>query len=485
MPDRVIRISQIVGEPHLDNFNSRKLHQVDKGGRSSVKSSKNEVKIALRMIEDKTCEVAVVRQNHVDHRDTTFAGLKIGFERLGYPLRAKRDYPTGKSGSLYIRTPQENYVHFAGLNDPESIKGIRPTKLGNEIKILWLFEITQFRSEYDMNQVIATFLRGQKDYFMILYEYNPHPKTSHWTYAWVKKMMKRDDAYVQHTNYIDLPEWQQRDWIGELMLQEINMLKEIDYEQYKNIYLGLPANLVGTIYKKFDKNNPNHVGECGLQKYMKIDIGNDYGVVDATVFTARGTLAGFNGIEIPSTFYHKNCINVGSYLQEDYIDRFFEWVEKLHDRFPMGMTIWVDSANKDFKDTIEREIVRRNVWYLAMGDLNKLKRLDKVQTKRGEIRKKDISAIQGRINLMNRMLGVDFIKIDPICVELIKAIEEAEYDKWNDRLDDGTVDVDSLDSLEYSWLDDMDIIDDKIYMKRGVINGAKQKQARGYTIGNF
>jgi hypothetical protein len=298
-------------------------------------------------------------------------------------------------------------------------------------------------------------------------------------------MMKRDDAYVQHTNYIDLPDWQQKDWIGELMLQEINMLKEIDYEQYKNIYLGLPANLVGTIYKNFDKNNPNHVGKCGLEKYMKIDIGIDYAVVDATVFTFRGTLQGFNGIEIPRTWYHKNGISLGNYLQEDYIDRFFEQAEIVHDRFGMGMTIWVDSANKDFKDTLAREIVRRNVWYLAMGDLNKMKRLDKVQTKRGEIRKKDISAIQGRINLKNRMLGADFYKIDPSCVELIKAHEEAEYDKWNDRLDDGTVDVDSLDSDEYSWLDDMDIIDDKIYMKRGVINGAKQKQARGYTIGNF
>jgi PBSX family phage terminase large subunit len=435
------------------------------------------------MIEDKTCEVAVVRQNHVDHRDTTFAGLKIGFERLGYPLRAKRDYPTGKSGSLYIRTPQENYVHFAGLNDPESIKGIRPTKLGNEIKILWLFEITQFRSEYDMNQVIATFLRGQKDYFMILYEYNPHPKTSHWTYAWVKKMMKRDDAYVQHTNYIDLPEWQQKDWIGELMLQEINMLKEIDYEQYKNIYLGLPANLVGTIYKNFDE--ARHVGECGLQPYMKIDIGIDYGVVDATCFTFRGTNQGFNGIEIPMSWWHKNGISVGNYLQEDYIERFFEQAEIAHKRFNMGMTVWVDSANRDFKDTLAREIIRRNVWYLVVGDLNKMKRLDKVQTRRNEIRKKDISVIQGRINLTTRMFGSDFLKIDPSNKGLIRAFQEAEYDKWNDRLDDGSTEIDRIDSFEYCWLDDSEIINDKIYMKRGVINGAEQKQARGYNIGNF
>jgi hypothetical protein len=218
---------------------------------------------------------------------------------------------------------------------------------------------------------------------------------------------------------------------------------------------------------------------------MKIDIGIDYGVVDATCFTFRGTLQGFNGIEIPHTWWHKNGVSIGNYLQEDYIDRFLEQAEVVHDRFGMGMTIWVDSANKDFKDTLAREIIRRNVWYLVIGDLNKLRKIDRIKPKRGEIKKKDISAIQGRIDLKNRMLGADFYKIDPSCPELIKAHEEAEYDKWNDRLDDGTVDVDSLDSDEYSWLDDMDIIDDKIYMKRGVINGAKQEQARGYTIGNF
>jgi len=467
---RTIRISEIVGEPHLKHFNSKKLHQIDKGGRNSLKSSKNEVKVGLTMLGDPNCEVAIIRQNHVDHRDTTFAGLKIGFERLGYPLRAKRDYPLGKTGTLYIRTPQGNYVHFAGMNDPESIKGIRPTQLNNAIKILWLFEITQFKSEYAMNQVIATFLRGKKDYFMILYEYNPHAKSSHWTYEWLRKMKQRTDTYIQHTNYNDLPDWQQQEWLGELSIQEINALKEIDYEQYKNIYLGLTANLVGTIYKKF---NSSHVGKCGLSPYMKMDIGVDYGVTDATVFTARGTLAGFNGIEIPMSYYHKNGKSQGVYLQEDYLDRFFEFADKVYNEYGVATTVWVDSANKDFKDTLEREIVRRGVWYLVIGRLNKLKRLDKTNTKRGEIRKKDDSALQGRINLMNRMLGAGFITIDPSNEELIPAIIEAEYDKNNDRLDDGTVNVDSLDSLEYSWLDDMEIIDDKIFMKRGVINGVR------------
>lgn len=460
---QTIRISEIVGEPHLDHFNSRALHQIDKGGRNSAKSSKNEIKIAMLMLQDPTCEVAVIRQNHVDHRDTTFAGLKVGFERLGYQLKPKRDYPTGNSGSLYMRLPQGNYVHFRGVNDIESTKGIRPHKAGNQIKVLWMFEITQFKDEYEMNQAISAFIRGKKDYFMILYEFNPHPKVTHWTYEWVAKMAQREDAYVKHTNYNDLPKWQQQEWLGRYAIQEIEALQDIDYEQYKSIYLGLPANLAGTIYKKFDIQK--HVGVCD-STYLKIDIGADYGMTDATVFTARGTLPGFAGIEIFKTYYHKNGKSGGAYVMEDYITEFLRFAESIHDQHGLPMTIWIDSAEKDFKESLSRAILVRRITYLVVGRLNKLRKNDRITYGKNEIKKKDISALQARINLKNLMLAADFVKYDPSCKELIKATSEAEYDKNNERRDDGTVDVDSLDSEEYSWLDDLELIEKYILSRR-------------------
>jgi hypothetical protein len=184
------------------------------------------------------------------------------------------------------------------------------------------------------------------------------------------------------------------------------------------------------------------------------------------------------------SWWHKNGISVGNYLQEDYIDRFFEQAEIAYNKFGMVMTIWVDSANKDFKDTLAREIMRRSVRYLIIGDLNKMNRLDKVQAKRSEIRKKDMSVIQGRINLTTRMFGSNFIKIDPSNDGLIRAFQEAEYDKWNDRLDDGSTEIDRIDSFEYTWLDDMDIIDEMIFIKRGVENAVKQQKKVEHFIGD-
>jgi len=177
MTQRKIRISEIVGEPHLKHFSDfETMHQVDKGGRASLKSSKNEIKIPFAFAKDPTAEAVCVRAVYKDHRDTSFAGLKIGFERLGWPLKAGVDYPKGKNSTMYISTSQGNYVHFVGLNDYESQKGARPTKLGNAIKLLWLFEITQFKSEFEMNNIISNYARGKKDWFVILYEFNPPAK---------------------------------------------------------------------------------------------------------------------------------------------------------------------------------------------------------------------------------------------------------------------------------------------------------------------
>ncbi len=48
-----------------------------------------------------------------------------------------------------------------------------------------MFEITEYRDEYEMNQAIATFTRNKTmaDTFVIHYEFNPPPLRSHWIYA--------------------------------------------------------------------------------------------------------------------------------------------------------------------------------------------------------------------------------------------------------------------------------------------------------------
>ena len=83
--------------------------------------------------------------------------------------------------------------------------------------------------------------------------------------------------------------------------------------------------------------------------------------------------------------------------------------------------------------------------------------------KRRKATKKEKSVIQERGDVTELGFGADYFNVDPVeCKQLVKALESAEYNKHGDLADDGRSDIDSIDAFWYSWLEDMDIINDTI-----------------------
>lgn len=440
-----VLISDIVARPHLARFNSDKLHQLDHGGRAGYKSSKNAIKIAYHMLNDPNCEVVVVREDYSDHKDSTFADLKIAFGRLGVKLKSGVNYPKGND--LWIRLPQGNYIHFKHMKDIDKLKGTRPRNPNNYIKIVWYFEITQFKSEWYINESNATFMRGDKDYFFALYEWNDAPKLSHWTYDFAKKMKQRDDAYVYKTNYNDAPEWQQKKFLGRIILKEIEKLKEIDPEQFKSTYLGFPANLGGTVYKQFslDRNVKQ-----ATREYVDITMGVDVGGNDATSFVAKGWRPNYEGVESFAHYYHKNGETGGIKNINDYVEDLLDFCKHIYAEYHIPITVFIDSANLMFKQLVEEYAMTQEYRYMIIEDLPKMKKLKTAN--------KNKSILQGRVDMNEIMFGSGFHTIDPSCNQLIKAFQEREYDKKGNPADDGSSDVDSIDSSDYGWLKEMDFI---------------------------
>jgi len=444
-----VNLSDIIAVPHLKYFNNTLPHQLDHGGRAGYKSSKNGIKLAKMMLEDPQCEVVVIRENYSDHKDSTFADLRISFERLGVHLKQGTNYPNGND--LWIKLPQGNFVHFAHMKDMDALKGIRPRNPKNQIKAVWYFEITQYKSERYITEANATFMRGDKDYFMAFYEWNDAPKLSHWTYDFKKKMEQREDAYVKKTNYNDAPMWQQEKFLGKMLLNEIQRLQDIDPEQYKSTYLGFPANLGGTVYKQFDLDRNV---KPATHEYMDLVIGIDVGGNDATTFTLRGITPNYKSMEIPRTYYHKNGITGGIKNINDYVDDFLQFASEIHARYKKVITVYIDSANLMFKQLVEEYSHSERYAFILVEALPKMKRIKGA--------KKEKSVLQGRADMNELMFGSGYCTIDPQCTELIKAIQEREYDKKGNPADDGSSDVDSIDSYDYTWLYDMDFIYDMI-----------------------
>ena len=443
-----VRLSDQIAPMFHDRFNSKLLHQVDKGGRGSTKTSKNAMKIVKDILENPDSNVVVVRRYAKDNRQSTYREIVRAFGRLGIVLEHKEN--------LFYSPLQIRYgnasIYFAGLDDFESLKGIIPDE--NSINIIWFFEITQYRNDYEMQQVIATFSRGNPKYFYCLYEFNPHPNLSHWTYDWLEKMETRPKVILTHTTYLDLPHDLQYKWLGHIFIEEAEAIKELDYEQYKSIYLGLPARLKGAIYKKFNMKNYEHQLTYSNSFYS---IGVDYGETDATVFTHTGFHKMMRSVNVLDEFYHKNK-GMDQKDINDYCDSFFDFASECHDKHGRPMMVFVDSASKSFYTLLVNESARRKINYLDIRKVNKKKRKENAKT-----------AIQQRIDLTNLMLGCEgYLNIDISCKHLLLALETVEYDDKGERIDNGTYNIDSLDSFEYSWLEWYEEIETGILKAKGV-----------------
>ena len=228
---------------------------------------------------------------------------------------------------------------------------------------------------------------------------------------------------------------------------------------YDRFILGKWVRGEGAIYKKFDTKR--HVVDLsGInEQYLEIRVGVDYGETDATVYTAVGIKKGLRGIDVIDTYYHKNGASgrVEKNINE-YVSDFMDFLFKLQQRFPRNyIQVKIDSANKSFIKLSQQRAAQERLRRIDIEAVNKTKE-----------NRSSKSAIQERVDTLNMMFIRDYLRIDSKCKELISAIQGAVYDDKGDRLDNKTVNVDSLDSFEYAWKDYINEINEYInYYMRG------------------
>lgn len=263
-----VKLSSLIAPHFHNNFNSRKVHQIYEGGRGSTKTSRNALRLATAMIEDDNCNIVVVRRHKNTLRNSAFQELKLAFTRLG--LSEGIDYNATVSPLKITVNLNGNTAYFGGLDNYEKLKGMIADQDTNairdnmhhvyspddlaadvaeapvqaQIKYLWLMEITEFKQEEDILQTIATFSRGDKEYFCILYEYNPPKNKYHWINEWKDDMATKKDVLVHHSDYRTVP----KEWLGQVFISIAENLKQHDENRYNHIYLGEVTGLDGLIY---------------------------------------------------------------------------------------------------------------------------------------------------------------------------------------------------------------------------------------------
>ena len=174
-------------------------------------------------------------------------------------MQEKLDYQANIS-PLEIHFNNKNNIYFAGGDDYEKIKGMIDEK--NPIKILWFEEITEFKEPEEIEQIIATFTRGNDDWFIVLYSYNPPKNKYHWVNVWEEQMKKRKDCIVTHSDYTTVS----KKWLGKIFIEQAEELKKNDEKRYRWIYLGEVIGIEGLI---LNADNIEWVPENYLRKRNK------------------------------------------------------------------------------------------------------------------------------------------------------------------------------------------------------------------------
>ena len=207
----MIKIRDIVAPHFWNTFNSKKTNQIYKGGRSSTKSSMISIKIVYNCLNNDNCSAVILRKHQNQLRKSVYKEIKRACKRLG--LKEDIDYKAGLS-PMEIRLNNGNTIYFAGGDDYENVKGtIDEDKL---IKIVWFEELTGWDNSEDIEQIKTTFTRGNDDWFIAFYSFNPPKNKFDWVNEWVESKTKSNNYLVHQSDYRTVPQ----KWLGQIAIQE-------------------------------------------------------------------------------------------------------------------------------------------------------------------------------------------------------------------------------------------------------------------------
>lgn len=198
---------------------------------------------------------------------------------------------------------------------------------------------------------------------------------------------------------------------------------------YDRFILGNWVAAEGRIYEDFSQKcviSPAELKErLAAAPLISSVVGVDYGGnKSASAFVHTGFDAGFRNVYVLSEHYDRRNSSA-----ESLISAFRDYIAEEKTRFPSLGLACCDSAEqlliKSFRSAVNLEIKN------AM--------------------KKQVST---RINMVNRLISSGRLHVSSECPHLIEALKSAVWNEKSihrdERLDDGSTNIDSLDALEYS-----------------------------------
>lgn len=290
---------------------------------------------------------------------------------------------------------------------------------GSSIKYCYGDEIAKWNKE--VFQMLKS--RLDKPYSCFDGSCNPEHPTH-----WLKEFLDNEelDIYLQQYTIFDNP-FLDPDFVEQLCKEYEGTI------YYDRLILGLWKRAEGSIYIKFADNPDDFVKTADKEHISRIDIGIDFGGNGSGhAFVATAKYSDGRKQPVMSRKHMKKDFRQG--IDANLLSELFlEFVEDVIKKYGKPSNAYYDNAETVLGQSI-KNACEKKFPYLHV---------------RPAVKKK----INDRIEYTVQLMGAGLFSITEDCETLSKALQEAVYNSKSmeeERLDDGSTDIDTLDAFEYS-----------------------------------
>ena len=290
---------------------------------------------------------------------------------------------------------------------------------GSSIKYCYGDEIAKWNKE--VFQMLKS--RLDKPYSCFDGSCNPEHPTH-----WLKEFLDNEelDIYLQQYTIFDNP-FLDPDFVEQLCKEYEGTI------YYDRLILGLWKRAEGAIYIKFADNPDGFVKSADKEHISRIDIGIDFGGNGSGhAFVATAKYSDGRKQPVMSRKHMKKDFRQG--IDANLLSELFlEFVEDVIKKYGKPTNAYYDNAETVLGQSI-KNACEKKFPYLHV---------------RPAVKKK----INDRIEYTVQLMGAGLFSITEDCETLSKALQEAVYNSKSmeeERLDDGSTDIDTLDAFEYS-----------------------------------
>ena len=243
MSNKVVDIQKEVNPKFRNVWTTKKPYNILKGGRNSFKSSVVALLLAFMMIGHiilgRKVNIVIIRKVARTIRDSVFLKIQWALDKFG--ILDEFECTISPFKIVHIKTGSTFY--FYGQDDFQKLKS---NDIGNIVAV-WVEEAAEFINAEEFDQMKATFMRQMPSFVNVVHffwSYNPPRNPYHWINEWVKELEGHPDYLIHSSSYLD----DELGFVTRQMLDEINRIKENDYEYYQYLYEGLPVGFQDNIY---------------------------------------------------------------------------------------------------------------------------------------------------------------------------------------------------------------------------------------------